>query len=219
MTFNQKLGYTTLGAAILFVGMLTAGLLNPIIAQTTSIRDATFGEITCSRLNIVDDNGGVQIKLYSYSGSPWLIMDHAPDDVNSPKITLTSDEDSSSLFIGYSLGSWVDLTTFDDQAIVNLKGPTFNNTMDMRCTKDDSKIELKGGRDGKHFIALKTKSQPNNRNPSSLEDRFFGISMFNHSKSDISRALMFVDESGEGGFSSNGPHDKHLWGSTTRYKK
>ena len=69
MTFKQKLGYTTLGATILFAGMLTANLLSPITAQITP-QDATFGKLTCTGLDIVDSKGHTVIKLeVDYQGA------------------------------------------------------------------------------------------------------------------------------------------------------
>ena len=64
MNFKQKLCYTILGATILLVGILTANLLSPIVAQNN-----TFDEITCRRLNITNDSGKPVLLLWANDNS------------------------------------------------------------------------------------------------------------------------------------------------------
>ena len=49
MNLRERLLYTALGAAVMFIGMVTANLLIPITAQRSEApSDAAFDEITTS---------------------------------------------------------------------------------------------------------------------------------------------------------------------------
>ena len=57
MQFKQKLAFMTLGGLLVFIGMLLPSLMNrPAVAQNNK-QVASFDEITCKRLNIIDDSG------------------------------------------------------------------------------------------------------------------------------------------------------------------
>ena len=71
----HKLRYMTLGGLLMFVGMLTASvLMQSLIAQ----RSNRFGEIECSKLTVIDDNG------HSTSIEGGGILVRGKD--NSPKV-------------------------------------------------------------------------------------------------------------------------------------
>ena len=63
MQFKQKLAYMALGGLLVFMGMLLLALMNhPAVAQNAK-QVASFDEITCKRLNIVDDSGRIYAVL------------------------------------------------------------------------------------------------------------------------------------------------------------
>ena len=58
MKYREKLGYIALGAVLMLIGMLAAGLFSPLEAQNEA-KDAEFGTITCRKL------------VVRYDGSPY----------------------------------------------------------------------------------------------------------------------------------------------------
>ena len=67
MRYGEKLGYIVLGAILMLVGMLTAGLFSPLGAQNEVV-DLNVGEITCTGLKVVDERGNAGIILGSRAG-------------------------------------------------------------------------------------------------------------------------------------------------------
>ena len=80
MQFKQKLAYMALGGLLVFMGMLLPALMNRSAVAQNNKRVASFDEITCKRLNIVDDygrtyavlekNGYDAIRILNSSGTP-----------------------------------------------------------------------------------------------------------------------------------------------------
>ena len=74
MHFTQKMMYMALGGLLVLAGYILAGLANDSVAQSGA-EDVTFGEITCRRLEVVDDEGklfnnehGGAVKAYGKDG-------------------------------------------------------------------------------------------------------------------------------------------------------
>jgi hypothetical protein len=58
MIFRQKLTYTALGGLLMLVGMLFSSI-SPLTAQKD-----VFGEITCTKLTVVDKDGKGSVRLF-----------------------------------------------------------------------------------------------------------------------------------------------------------
>jgi len=74
MHFTQKMMYMALGGLLVLAGYILAGVANDSVAQSGA-EDVTFGEITCRRLEVVDDEGklfnnehGGAVKAYGKDG-------------------------------------------------------------------------------------------------------------------------------------------------------
>ena len=179
-------------------GMFASNILPALTAQTGP-QDATFREITCRELAIVDEKGNPTIRLFTFDDIHILSIG---TPLEGPSISLSVYERGFGDFI--QAGSFIDAN-----------GPTAEK-VNIQCSEQMSSIGLSGDQNGKHHIDMFTKSRPDLRRPSSLEGRFFGIAMFDKNKSDSARALMAVSEDGEGKFVTYGPNDAFLWGSRSR---
>ena len=103
MKYREKLGYIILGAILMLVGMLAAGLFLPLGAQSQS--DGNFGKITCTELEVVSPNGTVAVSL---SSNPFIGPDMGGHvAVNSFGVTVHGEDGKSqaSMHIGKHGGS------------------------------------------------------------------------------------------------------------------
>jgi len=62
MRVKQKLMYMTLGGVLVLAGYILASFANDSVAQS-GVQDVTFGKITCSSLDVVDNDGKVGVVL------------------------------------------------------------------------------------------------------------------------------------------------------------
>ena len=62
MKYREKLGYIALGGFLMLVGMLAAGVMLPLGAQSARV-DMDFGKITCTKLAVVDADGKEGVSL------------------------------------------------------------------------------------------------------------------------------------------------------------
>ena len=211
MIFKQKLIYTAFGAIIMFLGMIVTNLLTPIIAQ-----NGTFGDITCTGVTVVDKNGLKRVRIGADEHGGNARGGHVKllDDDGSALANMWVNEWGGRVnFFGRSN---LDSALFGinrDGVSLDMSTNFFDQRIQMSCNSVDEEgsIQLTGGQDGKHVVMIFTKSVPNSKNPCSLEDKFFGITMFDFNKSNTSRANMFIAKDGRGGFGCSGPHDKPLW--------
>ena len=63
MHFTQKLMYMAFGCLLTLAGYILASVSSDSIAQSGA-EDVTFGEITCRKLNVIDDEGNKSVRLY-----------------------------------------------------------------------------------------------------------------------------------------------------------
>lgn len=68
MKYREKLGYITLGAFLMLVGVLAAGLFSPVKAQN-EVKDAEIAKLTCRAIEVVDETGSAMIRLETRLGS------------------------------------------------------------------------------------------------------------------------------------------------------
>ena len=72
MKRTYKLSYIALGGVLMLIGMMTATVITPnLVAQRNG---DTFGKITCTELEIVDENGQTGIRLYTRKHIPGGIV-------------------------------------------------------------------------------------------------------------------------------------------------
>ena len=68
----MKRTYIALGGVLMLIGMMTATIITPnLVAQKNA---DTFGNITCTELEIVDENGQTGIRLYTRKHIPRGIV-------------------------------------------------------------------------------------------------------------------------------------------------
>ena len=63
MHFTQKMMYMGLGCLLTLAGYILASFANDSVAQSGE-QDVTFGEITCRKLDAVDNDGKSSVWLY-----------------------------------------------------------------------------------------------------------------------------------------------------------
>ena len=69
MSHKIKLGYISLGAVIMLIGMGVGSTLTPpLVAQHNGV----FDEITCRRIKVVDKAGNVKIRLVAFEDGSWI---------------------------------------------------------------------------------------------------------------------------------------------------
>ena len=87
MNYKQKLGYTTLGAAIMLIGMWVSPLISP---QVTAQHNGVFDEIQCRKLTVVDKQGKEAVKLRSSELGNVVSLSNKREE---PSVALVSSED------------------------------------------------------------------------------------------------------------------------------
>ena len=222
MNFKQKLRYTCLGATIMLIGMFASHLLVPITAQdSTSSQDAFFNEVTCGALSVVDNDGKEQIRIDTFGGLSLITLGKGPS--RDDGIALTSFRGRSEVIlrgVGHEIrisasDKDADMKTSGKSNVFRMYGPQ-NRQIVMSCNEDDAVMQLSGGYEGKKHIKLSTTIKPIAVNPKSVEGGYFGIPLYDTSKSDYSRANMLITRSGIGGFSAFSSDDLPLWSSSAR---
>ena len=195
MNFKQKLCYIALGAAIFFVGALTANLLIPTSAQVVH-QNATWGRITCTGLDVVSQSGEASIRLDAIGGLAAISMRSGS---GTPRVLLRASSNEAACFMNSGFG---------------------NVRMDLKCYKKDAEIYLEGGggEDRRHIIELDTYNPYNpgrmgrKGRPNYDSDDSFGI-FVSDGRIVPGRVSMTVDKDGQGGFEAYGYPAKHLWNS------
>ena len=88
MNYKQKLGYTTLGAAIMLIGMWLSPLISPPV---TAQHNGVFDKIQCTSLTVVDKQGQTAVKLVSDEefGNRVTVF----NEQGTPAVTLVSREE------------------------------------------------------------------------------------------------------------------------------
>ena len=155
MQFKQKLAYMALGGLLVFMGMLIQSSMNfPAVAQNTK-QVASFDEITCKRLNIVDDSGrtyavlkkndvneGIydMIQIFNSSGTPVCSLGGS----SAGGLIAVFDEDSKS-------GAGLEIGKYGGE--IKAHGKDGKSSSELGITKYGG-VVIADGKDGKSFSQL-----------------------------------------------------------------
>ena len=109
MNHKQKLGYMALGAGIMVLGIIIGQVITPNIEAQS---DGVFGEIQCTGLKVVDEQGKTAIALSSWESAI------TGEPINEVSV-YGKDKSAVGLYSNYELGSQV--YVFDE----NKKGSVY----------------------------------------------------------------------------------------------
>ena len=91
MNYKQKLGYVALGGVLMLIGVIVASVVTPILMAQKEV----FGEITCTGLRVVNQDGKEVIRLrISESDSGFV---EVLNNAETPAVYLMGDSDGGSV--------------------------------------------------------------------------------------------------------------------------
>ncbi len=97
MNYKQKLGYTTLGAAIMLIGMWLSPLISPPV---TAQHNCVFDKIQCTSLTVVDKQGKPAVVLNSHE--EWGNSVNVANKQGKLAVRLASHKDENGVVVVYN---------------------------------------------------------------------------------------------------------------------
>ena len=97
MNYKQKLGYTTLGAAIMLIGMWLSPLISPPV---TAQHSGVFDKIQCTSLTVVDKQGKPAVVLNSHE--EWGNSVNVANKQGKLAVRLSSHKDEKGVVVVYN---------------------------------------------------------------------------------------------------------------------
>ena len=97
MNYKQELGYTTLGAAIMLIGMWLSPLISPPV---TAQHNGVFDKIQCTSLTVVDKQGKPAVVLYSTE--EWGNSVNVANKQGKLAVRLASHKDENGVVVVYN---------------------------------------------------------------------------------------------------------------------
>ena len=117
MNYKQKLGYTTLGAAIMLIGMWLSPLISPPV---TAQHNGVFDHIQCTSLIVMDRKGKTAVELGSN------------EDVNMVNVHNKQGKEAVALASNEVLGNWVHVHNTQGQRVGVLTADEYGGLVDLR---------------------------------------------------------------------------------------